>query len=72
MTMKELQSLNTEELQEQLEKKRETLRELRFKVSLDEHKKIRELRVLKKDIARILTLLNKKPEKAEKIDKLEA
>ena len=58
--MKELQDLNTDELQKLLSEKRSTLRELRFKVSLDEHKKIREIRVARKDIARILTLLNRK------------
>ena len=60
MEMKELQDLNIDELKKLLEEKRSSLRELRFKVSLDEHKKVRELRVLRKDIARILTLLNKK------------
>jgi len=59
MEIKELQSLNKEELQKLLDEKRINMRELRFKVSMDEHKKVRELRVVKKDIARILTLLNK-------------
>ncbi len=57
--MKELQDLNIDELHKLLSEKRSTLRELRFKVSMDEHKKVRELRDVRKDIARILTLLNK-------------
>jgi len=59
MEMKELQDLNIDELHKLLSEKRSTLRELRFKVSMDEHKKVRELRDVRKDIARILTLLNK-------------
>ena len=45
------------ELKEILGKKREKLRQLRFDLASGKVKNVREIRMLKKDIARILTIL---------------
>ncbi|MGB0757789.1 MAG: 50S ribosomal protein L29 [Patescibacteria group bacterium] len=58
MDMKELTAMNTQELHDALREKRSELRELKFKVALDEDKQVRKVRVLRNDIARILTVLN--------------
>lgn len=60
MKIKELQEKTIEDLNKLLEVKREKLRELRFKDSNKQLKNIREIRVTKKDIAQILTVLNNK------------
>ncbi len=44
----------------QLEEKREKLRELRFDLSAGKIKNVREIRKIRKEIARILTKLNNK------------
>lgn len=53
----DLRTKTAPELREQLSTERETLRELRFKISSDQHKDVRALRKARKTIARILTLL---------------
>lgn len=58
MDTKELRKMNKEDLLLKLREKKEKLQQLKFKVSLEEHKQVRDLRVLKKEIARILTILN--------------
>lgn len=58
MEIAELQKMKQEELHDLLREKRNSVQELRFKISLDEHKQVRMVRSLKKDIARILTVLN--------------
>jgi len=64
--MTELSQKPKNELQILLSEKRERLRQLRFKISSGKVKNVREIRMTKKDIARILTILqetkNKKQE----------
>ncbi|PIT93731.1 50S ribosomal protein L29 [Candidatus Falkowbacteria bacterium CG10_big_fil_rev_8_21_14_0_10_43_11] len=60
MEIKELKNKNISELQAILRIKRDKLRELRFKDAAKQLKNIRELRMIKKDIAQILTLINVK------------
>jgi ribosomal protein L29 len=57
MNYKELKPKTAPELQRELARLRESLRQLRFKVAQGQHKDVRELRELKHDIARILTRL---------------
>ena len=63
MKYKEIKEKTTPELQMMLRAQREKLRELRFKVSAKQLKNIREIRVLKKNIAHILTLLRERKNK---------
>lgn len=60
MEMKELTTKTSAELTKLLAESQEKLRDLRFKDSNRQLKNIRSIRVLKQDIARINTLLNKK------------
>jgi len=60
MDFADLKNKNLKELQEILAEKRETVRELRFKVSEKQLKDVRNLRETKKVIAQILTLINQK------------
>lgn len=57
MKFSELQQKNTEELKKILEQDRERLRQLRFDLASGKVKNVREIRKLKKIIARVLTLL---------------
>ena len=59
MEFKELKIKEKKELQQLLIVNREKLRDLRFKDSNKQLKNIREIRVIRNLIARILTLLNK-------------
>jgi len=59
MEFKELKTKNTTELQKLLILNQAKMRELRFKDSNKQLKDVREIRVLRKYIAQILTLLNK-------------
>lgn len=59
MKMKELQKLDTKELNEKLAELRNKTRELRFSIANNQLKAVRELRDTKKTIAKILTLMNK-------------
>lgn len=63
MTVKELREKSDGELKQLLKDERERVRELRFKVSQDQHKDVRELREAKKLVARILTLMREKQSK---------
>lgn len=68
MDFKELKNKKKSELHALLAKWREELRIFRFKNSNSQLKNIREMRSVRKNIARILTLLNgKKEEKTENI-----
>lgn len=61
MKKKEFHELKTRpvtELRKHLQEARERLRSLRFDLAAGKIKNIREIRALRKDIARILTLLN--------------
>ncbi len=58
MDFKELKTKSVLELNKLLPEYREKIRDLRFSVSAKQLKNIRELRMAKKIVARILTLLN--------------
>ena len=60
MEFKELKTKSESELRKTLHENAEKLRNLRFKIALKQVKNVREIRVLKKQNAKILTLLNKK------------
>lgn len=57
MRISELRQKSKEELQKLLQENREKLRQLRFDLMAGKVKNVREIRMIKKDIARILTLL---------------
>ena len=63
---KEFKNKSKEELKNILAEQRELLRELKFKDANRQLKNIREIRVVKKYIAKILTELNKKDEPRKK------
>jgi ribosomal protein L29 len=60
MKIKELQTMGPNELRKQLAAFREQVRDLTFKIHSKEVKNNHMLKVVKKDIARILTLINQK------------
>ncbi len=60
MEIKELITKTKPELTKMLVESQEKLRELRFKDSNKQLKNVRSIRVLKQEIARVNTLLNKK------------
>ncbi len=62
--MKDLIKKNSKELTTMLAEKRVALRTFRFSVSGSNARNVKEGKALKRDIARILTLQNKKEEKA--------
>ncbi|HKL16870.1 MAG TPA: 50S ribosomal protein L29 [Patescibacteria group bacterium] len=57
MKIKELRKKSKNELKNLLNEQKEGLRELRFGVSLKQSKNVRKIRNIKKNIARILTIL---------------
>lgn len=59
----ELTQKSKEELQKMLQEQKEKLRQLKFDLAAGKVKNIREIRMIRKDIARILTKVNKKEEK---------
>lgn len=63
MILKELREKSDAELGNLLREQREKVRELRFKVSQDQHKDVRDLRDAKKLVARLLTILREKNSK---------
>lgn len=60
--IKEFSRLDVKELLNLLKSKKERLRQLRFDLSAGKVKNVREVREIKKDIARIETVLNLKSE----------
>lgn len=58
MKVKELREKNIEELKKLLVEKREVSRRLRFDIATKQVKNTRQARNEKKDIARIITLIN--------------
>lgn len=58
MKIKELKNKPIAELKNLLLEKQESLRVMRFKVAQRQLKKVHEIKVVKRDIAQILTLLN--------------
>ena len=63
MDFKDITTKSEEELKKLLEDSQEKERELRFKDSNKQLKNVREIRSLKKNIARILTILTKNKKK---------
>ena len=60
MKNKELVSKSKDELMKIMEDKKKRIEEVRFKLTSGGIKNVKELREDKKDIARVLTILNKK------------
>ena len=60
MKIKELRDKSEKEIKKLLAMEREKLRDLRFKISQKQLKNIREIRVVKKNIATYLTILKEK------------
>ena len=60
MKIKEIREKNSEELKKLLAEKREDVRNLRFDIAAKQAKNNRKLRNDKKDIAKVLTVLNAK------------
>ena len=60
MDFKELKNKTEKELQQLLNEFRDKLRDLRFKDANKQLKNVREIRVIKKTIAKVLTLMNGK------------
>jgi len=58
MKIKELEDKSQEVLEKLLEEKNGNLRQLRFEASQNKLKKVSEIKIIKKDIARILTIIN--------------
>ena len=58
MEFKELKSKSPSELKSLLAEKREHLRVMRFKVAQRQLKKVHEIKQVKHDIAKIMTILN--------------
>lgn len=63
--MKKFKKMNKKELSDELEKTREELYEAQFNVRVGKQKDYAQIKTYKKDIARILTLLNQHKEKKE-------
>jgi large subunit ribosomal protein L29 len=57
MKIQEIRSKSKKELQRLLEEKREKLRSLKLDLAAGKVKNVREIREIKKDIARILTIM---------------
>ncbi len=66
MKIDELKSKSVTELQNMLKEHREKERELRFRISSKQMKNVREIRRLKRETARILTVLNQKKDQPVK------
>jgi len=60
MEIKELRKKTEEELLKLLKVQREQMRDFRFSIAAKQHKDVRDLRQIKKDIARLLTVLKEK------------
>ena len=58
--LKELKLKSAADLQKILNSSREKLRELKFKVSQNQLKNVREIRNLRKKTAKVITLINQK------------
>lgn len=60
MTIKELRQKSDSGLQAMLDESRDKLREMRFKVAQRQLKKVSDIKEVKKEIARILTVLSER------------
>ncbi|PIR07027.1 MAG: 50S ribosomal protein L29 [Candidatus Komeilibacteria bacterium CG11_big_fil_rev_8_21_14_0_20_36_20] len=68
MDIKEIVKLDIDKLNEKLTELRNKARELRFSIANNQLKNVRELRVVKKDIAKILMILNQQRISRKKIE----
>jgi len=59
MKISEIKQKPENELRKMLEENRKKLQELHFDLASGKVKNVREIRMIKKDIARILTIINK-------------
>ena len=66
MKIKEIEKKKEDELRQLLGEKRERLRQLRFSLATGKVKNFREIRLVKKDIAQIMTIINKNKNLGEK------
>jgi large subunit ribosomal protein L29 len=64
MKIKELKEKNTNELKKLLAEKGEDVRKFRFELATKQVKGTRQIRVAKRDVARILTLIRQEDKKA--------
>lgn len=69
MKTMELRQKSKSELEKLLQDSREKLRQLRFNLAAGKVKNVREIRLIKKDIARILTLCTELPFMEAKVKK---
>ena len=69
MDLKELKKMTANQLHKLLSESRGKLRDLRFKDASKQLKDVREIRVVKKIIARVLTLLSSQKVKTPEIKK---
>jgi len=60
MKIKELRQKSKDDLNKILQDNKEKMRQIRFDLSSGKVKNVREINKIKKDIARILTILNEK------------
>lgn len=60
MKVQEIRKIDTEKLQTRLGELRQKTRELRFNIANNQLKNVREARVAKKDIAKIMTVLKER------------
>ncbi len=63
MKAKELREKNINELKREIEEKKETVRQLRFEISMKQAKDHREMRNTKRDIARLITVIKESESK---------
>lgn len=60
MKKEEIKTKSNDDLKKLLQDEKEKLRQLRFDLAAGKVKNIREIRLMKKEVARILTKINKK------------
>ena len=68
MKPKEVRNKSIDVLRELLKEKRERLRDLRFSLAGGKVKNVREIREIKRDIARILTIIKEKAKEHKKVN----
>jgi len=69
MKFKELKTKSDKELEMMLNKSREDLQALRFKVASRQFKNVREIRLLRRQIAKILTLRKQQMNQSKNLNK---
>ncbi|RJR10307.1 50S ribosomal protein L29 [Candidatus Parcubacteria bacterium] len=70
MKISELRKLDINKLQETLRDLRNKNRELRFSIANNQLKNVRQLRSVKKDAAKVLTVLNEKRNQSENMSEV--